>query len=470
MKTARNVATDILGSLRSRIGANNLATSCSGAGCRVYMTDVPAKRVIIDADKAFDAHGILTLAWADRGVRPRRAHLAPAHPSAITASSQRARSGRTQRPLVRAAATRVGALGAALPWSWSSGSEATPPLRASFNTGIGAGSRHAIMRLLSAGDPRRQRNRAPPGAPRELDMTSDREIRVHWRRALALAAMLCAGSPMYGQEPIPVGDMSTPESALHDPEADVYLVSNINGGPGDRDDNGFISRVSPDGQVLDLKWIDGADPGVTLHAPKGSAVYGDRFYVADIDVVRRFDRTSGAPLGAWAVPNAGFLNDVAVGADGTVYVTDTGIAITAQGFAPTGTAAIYRFDADGEARAIAQGDALALPNGIIDTPQGLVMVPVGGNTVVGVAPDGELTVVAELPQGQLDGVVALEDGSLVVSSFGANAIYHVSSSGAVTEIISDTPAADIGFDVGRSRVLIPQLDSNRLLIYPVDLD
>ena len=58
MKTARNVATDILGSLRSRIGANNLVTSCNGAGCRVYMTDVPRKRVIVDADKAFDAHRI----------------------------------------------------------------------------------------------------------------------------------------------------------------------------------------------------------------------------------------------------------------------------------------------------------------------------------------------------------------------------------------------------------------------------
>ena len=73
---------------------------------------------------------ILTLAWADRGVRPRRAHLAPAHPPAITSSSRRARPGRTQRPLVRAAAARVGALGAALPWSWSWGREATPPLRA----------------------------------------------------------------------------------------------------------------------------------------------------------------------------------------------------------------------------------------------------------------------------------------------------------------------------------------------------
>ena len=301
-------------------------------------------------------------------------------------------------------------------------------------------------------------------------MAPHSEIRVR-RRALLLAAILCTANLTHGQEPpIPVGNMSTPESVLHDAEADVYLVSNINGGPGDRDDNGFISRVSPEGRVLDLKWIDGADPQVTLHAPKGSAVHANRFYVADIDVVRWFDRTSGEPLGEWAVPNAGFLNDVAVGADGTVYVTDTGIAITAQGFAPTGTAAIYRFDAGGQAQAIAQGDALALPNGIIETPQGLVMVPVGANTVIRVAPDGELTVVAELPQGQLDGVAVLEDGSLVVSSFGANAIYHVATSGAVTEIISDTPAADIGFDVGRSRVLIPQLDGNRLLIYPIELN
>ena len=58
----------------------------------------------------------------------------------------------------------------------------------------------------------------------------------------------------------------------------------------------------------------------------------------------------------------------------------------------------------------------------------------------------------------------------MISSFGANAVYHVAPSGAVTEIVSGTPAADIGFDLGRSRVLIPQFDSNRLLIYPVALD
>ena len=47
--------------------------------------------------------------------------------------------------------------------------------------------------------------------------------------------------------------------ALDDAVDIATQVSNRNGGPGDMDDNGFISRVSPDGRVLDLKWIDGTD-------------------------------------------------------------------------------------------------------------------------------------------------------------------------------------------------------------------
>src|SRR5256886_1138508 len=39
----------------------------------------------------------------------------------------------------------------------------------------------------------------------------------------------------------------TPESVLHDPAQDIYFVSNINGGPTAKDNNGFISRVRPDG-------------------------------------------------------------------------------------------------------------------------------------------------------------------------------------------------------------------------------
>jgi len=66
-----------------------------------------------------------------------------------------------------------------------------------------------------------------------------------------------------------------PESVLHDTAQDIYFVSNINGSPTAKDDNGFISRVRPDGAVENLKFIEGGHNGVTLHAPKGLALLGD---------------------------------------------------------------------------------------------------------------------------------------------------------------------------------------------------
>ncbi|MGH7718701.1 MAG: hypothetical protein ACREON_07655, partial [Gemmatimonadaceae bacterium] len=83
---------------------------------------------------------------------------------------------------------------------------------------------------------------------------------------------------------------STPESVLYDAEADAYFVSNINGSPGERDNNGFISRVRADGTVDSMRFIAGGRGGVTLNAPKGMALVGDTLWVTDIDAVRAFHR------------------------------------------------------------------------------------------------------------------------------------------------------------------------------------
>src|SRR3954471_24229449 len=42
------------------------------------------------------------------------------------------------------------------------------------------------------------------------------------------------------------GGMKTPESVRYDPGQDVYFVSNINGNPSVKDNNGFIARVRAD--------------------------------------------------------------------------------------------------------------------------------------------------------------------------------------------------------------------------------
>lgn len=47
---------EVLDEIRSQVGADNLSNSCSRDGCQVSMADVPSRRVVIDADRAFPAH------------------------------------------------------------------------------------------------------------------------------------------------------------------------------------------------------------------------------------------------------------------------------------------------------------------------------------------------------------------------------------------------------------------------------
>jgi hypothetical protein len=257
---------------------------------------------------------------------------------------------------------------------------------------------------------------------------------------------------------------ATPESVLHDEQADVYLVSNINGSPTDRDGNGFISRLSTDGEVLDLKWIDGESGGVTLNAPKGMALAGDLLYVADIDCIRMFDRSTGAAAGEECVPNASFLNDVAAAIDGGILFTDTGLDPT---FSPSGTDALYRLDDNGRSTVIANAQ-LGAPNGVIDTRDGPLVVTFMSGEVFRVGIAGNYNAVSEASERQLDGVVALADGRILMSSWGESCVMEMAPDGSLSCIISGLEApADIGVDRGRNRVLVPLFNGNAVVIRSV---
>lgn len=256
----------------------------------------------------------------------------------------------------------------------------------------------------------------------------------------------------------------TPESVLHDVAGDVYLVSNVNGDPFAEDDNGFVSRVSPAGEVLELKWLDGAADGITLNAPKGLAIAGGTLFVADINTVRMFDRETGEPMGAVPVEGSTFVNDVAAAPDGTIYFTDSGFA---PGFESSGTDAVYQLDDAGAATALATGDALGRPNGVAVDARGLWVVTFGANAVYRLA-DGQQVDRGELPEGGLDGLVILEDGSMLIASWDAQAVYHGPAGGPFEVLVSDVEApADIGHDAVRNRVMIPLFQSDVVRIEPL---
>ena len=271
-----------------------------------------------------------------------------------------------------------------------------------------------------------------------------------------------------GRDQIAVRDVgfATPESVLHDPLTDSYLVSNINGSPLEADDNGFISLVTAEGQVSSLKWIDGASDSVTLHAPKGMAVVGSFLYVADLTTIRRFDRRTGAPRGEFPIPGSSFLNDVAATEDGSVYFTDSGLRAGAGGFEPSGTDAVYRLTPDGGLDTLARGDSLGRPNGIALAGDTVWVVSFGSGELYRVV-GGARADIQKLPKGTLDGLVIVV-GDLFISSWEGESVFRGRPAGPFAEALKGIKApADIGHDLWRNRILIPLFNENEVRFVPL---
>ena len=103
-----------------------------------------------------------------------------------------------------------------------------------------------------------------------------------------------------------------------------------------------------------------------LNAPKGLTFGGDKLYVADITFVRNFDRKTGAPAGEVEIKGSTFLNGIATGPDGAIYVSDSGLKAGKEGFEPTGTDAVYRIDPQKKNKLtpVAKNKELGRPNGL----------------------------------------------------------------------------------------------------------
>lgn len=255
-----------------------------------------------------------------------------------------------------------------------------------------------------------------------------------------------------------------PESALHDPEQDVYFISNISGGSSDKDGDGFISRVRPDGTVDSVGFVRGGRDGATLHAPKGMALVGDTLWVTDIDAIRGFDRHTGLPLATIEVAGSGFLNDLAVGPDGMLYATDSGFRAAEDG---TGRAAVYR---------VAPGHRAERVLAEVPGPNGIALAADGGGLLIASFADdairewrpvdGTVTVTGRGP-GQHDGLVVLDDGRVVASSWTDSSLVVVGPGAAVALVAGVPGPADIGLDRGRGRFLVPLLREDRVEVWGV---
>ena len=282
---------------------------------------------------------------------------------------------------------------------------------------------------------------------------------------LAVASSLLAVAPAAAAELTQVWEaagLKAPESAVHDPAKDIIYVSNVNGEADGRDGNGFVSRLSPAGEVVELEWAKGLD------APKGMALVGDTLYVADIDVLVAIDTADGSVRRRHPAPGAGFLNDVTADRLGRVYVSDM-----------TGDA-IWRLEG-GEFSAWLRDAALENPNGLLAEDGRLVVgswgrmeadfsteVP-GHVKVVDVATKKVGDLGDPAPVGNLDGVEPDGRGGYTVTDWLNGAIFHVSADGKATRLLDlNQGSADHEFIEKDRLVVLPMRTDVKVVAYRLD--
>ena len=257
-----------------------------------------------------------------------------------------------------------------------------------------------------------------------------------------------------------VTGLKNPAGFIVDPATGHYFISNENGGPSERDNNGVITRLDETGKILKLKFIEGGTAGVTLHSPKGLAILDKTLFVSDIDRVRRFDLATGRPLGEIDLSafKADFLTGLAADGAGLLYVADTGADTilkvdTRVGSRPT---------------VFVKDSALAGPHGLAVNPATGALVAVSWNEgkILEIARDGSIKVLFansffNTRFGNLAGVDFDAFGNIYVSDFSQGKVIRIDPDFRIQTIAEFlTTPANVSIDRKNHLILVPYLAGN----------
>jgi hypothetical protein len=242
-------------------------------------------------------------------------------------------------------------------------------------------------------------------------------------------------------------EFKTPESVYYCKKQKAIFVSNINGKPLEKDNNGFISKLTPDGNIIKLEWVKG------LHAPKGMGIYKERLFVTDIDRIAEIDIQSEKLIRFYNVPNAKFLNDIVIDRFGNIYISDMQTNI------------IYKLY-NGVVKEWIRIEGVNRPNGL-SIMNGFLFI--GTNEkIVKVNLTDRVQSDYILNTGGVDGLICFEKSKLIYSDWSGN-LYLAGLGKETKKLLDTTPlkinAADIGFDYEKKIIFIPTFYDNRVMAY-----
>jgi hypothetical protein len=237
-----------------------------------------------------------------------------------------------------------------------------------------------------------------------------------------------------------------PESVCYDQTGNVLYVSNVNGNPTDQDSNGYISKCAMNGEILDLEWATG------LHAPKGMGIFEGKLYASDIDRVAEIDLSTGAVIKFYEVPEATFLNDIAVDEKGNVYISDM---------------------MDTKIYCISGGSIeLWLDDPLLTGPNGLFVLDdklmIGCKKIVSAGLEDKVLEEWLLETGGIDGLESTGDGQFLFSDWQGH-VFLVDDEKEIHTLLDLTEegknAADIEYIISEKSLFVPTFSANTVIAY-----
>jgi outer membrane protein assembly factor BamB len=241
--------------------------------------------------------------------------------------------------------------------------------------------------------------------------------------------------------------LKTPESALVDTKSGIIYVANVNEKPWEKDGNGFISKLSLTGDILSLEWVKG------LNGPKGMGISKGKLYVTDITEVAEIDLKSGQILNKYTHEKAQNLNDITVGDDGTVYISDS-----------KGNC-LYKI-AGKQLEIVTEFETGVKTNGLFYEKGKLLLGYANSLASLDLKTKKVSTLVDNT--GYIDGIEAVGDGSYLISDWAGH--INVVKPGSPNLLILDSTsekinAADIEFDPTSKILYVPTFFDNHIVAY-----
>ncbi len=239
--------------------------------------------------------------------------------------------------------------------------------------------------------------------------------------------------------------LKTPESVLFDAKEQLLYVANIDGQPWEKDGKGFISKLDPDGHVLNLHWVSG------LHCPKGMTRVNNNLFVADADSLVTIDIKHAKVIARSSGVGVEQLNDVTSDKSGRVYVTDSKAG------------KIYQLSGD---HLMLVTEGLKGLNGILSASGSLYAVAAG--TLYKVEAGKEPLKLATGMEPATDGIEEVVPNEFLVSVW-HGMIYYVNADGTVQTLL-DTRAdksntADIAYNPATHMMYVPTFFKNSVAAY-----